>query len=176
LRTGNQLGKTVPGTTYPCAPGGPNDWAYIYAPPQMWGAVCEVLGRPELENNPLFKTANDRRTNLAALDAIVREWTLQRSKYEVMKLMGDAGVPAGACQDTAEVLADPHLKARDMIVEMEYPPRGKFTTVGCPLKLSDSPVTFTRPPMLGEHTEGVLGELCGVAAEDVKRMKAAGIV
>jgi formyl-CoA transferase len=176
VRSGNQLGKTVPGTTYPCAPGGPNDWAYIYAPPQMWATVCMVLGRPELENNPLFKTATERWANRAALDAIVMEWTSQRSKYEVMKLMGDAGVPAGACQDTAEVLADPHLTARDMIIEMEYPPRGKFKTVGCPLKLSDSPVAFTRPPMLGEHTEGVLGELCGVAAADVRRMKAAGVV
>jgi formyl-CoA transferase len=93
-----------------------------------------------------------------------------------MKLMGDAGVPAGACQDTSEVLADPHLKARDMILEMDYPPRGAFKTVGCPLKLSDSPASITRPPMLGEHTESVLGELCGVASAEVKRMKQAGVV
>lgn len=176
VRTGNQLGKTVPGTTYPCAPGGPNDWVYIFAPPQMWGAVCKVLARPELENNPLFKTPNDRWANRAALDAIVAEWTSKRSKYEAMKLMGDAGVPAGACQDTAEVLADPHLNAREMIHELEYPPRGKFKTVGCPLKLSDSPVSLTRPPMLGEHTESVLGELCGVPAVEVKRMKQQGVV
>ena len=175
-RSGNQLGKTVPGTAYQCAPGGPNDWAYIYAPPQMWSAVCKVLGRPELENNPLFKTANDRWTNRAAFDALMNEWTATRTKHEVMKLMGDAGVPAGACQDTGEVLNDPHLKARDMIVEMEYPPRGKFKTVGCPLKLSDSPASITRPPMLGEHTESVLGELCGVAAAEVKRMKLDGVV
>jgi formyl-CoA transferase len=93
-----------------------------------------------------------------------------------MKLMGDAGVPAGACLDTSEVLADPHLKARDMILEMNYPPRGKFTTIGCPLKLSDSPASITRPPMLGEHTESVLGELCGVAPADAKRMKQEGVV
>ena len=93
-----------------------------------------------------------------------------------MKLMGDAGVPCGACQDTGEVLADPHLKARDMIVDIDYPPRGTFKTVGCPLKLSDSPASVTRPPMLGEHTESVLGELCGVSAEDVKRMKKDGVV
>ena len=176
VRTGNQLGKTVPGTAYPCAPSGANDWAYIFAPPQMWPAVCKVLGRPELEQNALFKTANDRWTNRTALDAIVTEWTSTRTKHEVMKLMGDAGVPAGACQDTSEVLADPHLKARNMILEMDYPPRGKFTTVGCPLKLSDSPASITRPPMLGEHTESVLNELCGVAPADVKRMKQEGVV
>src|SRR6476469_1675256 len=115
VRTGNQLGKTVPGTTYRCAPGGPNDLVYIYAQPQMWPAVCKVLGRPELEHDPLYKTAGDRWTNRATLDGIVTEWTSTRTKHEVMKLMGDAGVPAGACQDTSEVLADPHLKARDMI-------------------------------------------------------------
>jgi formyl-CoA transferase len=175
-RSGNQLGRTVPGTAYPCAPGGPNDWVYIYAPPQMWPAVCKVMARPELETNPLFKTPNDRWVNRAALDAIVGEWTSRRSKYEAMKLMGDAGVPAGACQDTGEVLDDPHLKARGVIHELDYPPRGKFKTVGCPLKLSDSPVSLTRPPMLGEHTAGVLADLCGLAADEVERLKQAGVV
>ena len=90
--------------------------------------------------------------------------------------MGDAGVPCGACQDTGEILADPHLKAREMIVEMEYPPRGAFQTVGCPLKLSDSPAELTRPPMLGEHTEALLHELCGVSAAEAKALKAKGVV
>ncbi|MEZ5851106.1 MAG: CoA transferase [Hyphomicrobiaceae bacterium] len=176
VRTGNQLGKNVPGTTYPCAPAGPNDYVYIYAQPQMWAAVCRVIGRPELEENPLFKTNADRWTNRAALDAIIGEWTARHTKHEVMKLMGDAGVPCGACQDTGEVLDDPHLKARDMIVELEYPPRGTFKTVGSPLKLSASPTTLTRPPMLGEHTTKLLGELCGVDPASVAAMKKAGIV
>ncbi len=175
-RTGNQLGQNVPGTTYPCAPGGPNDYVYIYAQPQMWAAVCQVLGRPELETNALFKTNADRWANRAALNAIVSEWTMQRSKHEVMRLMGDAGVPCGACQDTGEVMADPHLKAREMIVDLDYPTRGAFKTVGCPLKLSDSPVELTRPPMLGEHTEALLEELCGVAPEVTRGLKAKGIV
>ena len=118
-RTGNQLGKNVPGTTYRCAPGGPNDYVYIYAQPQMWPAVCKVLGRPELQDNPLFKTNPARWTNRAALDAIITEWTMRRSKHEVMKLMADEGVPCGACQDTGEVLADPHQKERGMIGALE---------------------------------------------------------
>lgn len=176
VRTGNQLGKNVPGTTYRCAPGGPNDYVYIYAQPQMWEAVCKTLGRPDLVDNPLFKTNPDRWKNRAALDAIVEEWTMQRSKHEVMKLMGDAGVPCGACQDTGEILADKHLRARNMIVDMEYPPRGKFQTVGCPLKLSDSPAEIRRPPMLGEHTEAILNELCGVAPETTRQLKTKGVV
>ena len=176
MRTGNQLGKNVPGTTYHCAPGGPNDYVYIYAQPQMWPAFCKAMGRPDLEQNPLFKTNGDRWQNRAALDALITEWTMQRSKHDVMKVMADAGVPCGACQDTAEVLADPHLNARGMIVEMQYPPRGSFKTVGLPMKLSDSAADYTRPPMLGEHTESVLGELLGVSKDEVKKLKEKGAV
>jgi formyl-CoA transferase len=93
-----------------------------------------------------------------------------------MTLLGDAGVPAGACQDTGEVLADPHLKAREMIVDIDYPTRGTYQTVGCPVKMSDSPATVTRPPLLGEHTAELLGALCGVDPDEVKRLRADGVV
>jgi formyl-CoA transferase len=93
-----------------------------------------------------------------------------------MTLMGDAGVPCGACLDTAEVLADPHLRARDMIVDVDYPTRGTYQTVGSPIKLSDSPVTVTRPPLLGEHTEAVLGALCGLGPDEVKKLRESGVV
>ncbi len=175
-RTGNQLGRNVPGTTYPCAPGGPNDYVYLYAQPQMWPAVLDVLGKPELAQDERFRTPEARWENRAALDAIIEAWTRARSKHEVMRLMGAAGVPCGACQDTGEVLADPHLRAREMIVDVDFPPRGTYQTVGCPMKLSDSPVTVTRPPLLGEHTDDLLGALCGVAPEDVKRLRADGVV
>jgi len=175
-RTGNQLGRNVPGTTYPCAPGGPNDYVYLYAQPQMWPAVLDVLGTPELAQDERFRTPEARWENRAALDAIIEGWTRARTKHEVMRLMGAAGVPCGACQDTGEVLADPHLRAREMIVDVDFPPRGTYQTVGCPMKLSDSPVTVTRPPLLGEHTDDLLGALCGVAPEDVKRLRADGVV
>ncbi|HXW26580.1 MAG TPA: formyl-CoA transferase [Xanthobacteraceae bacterium] len=175
-RTGNQLGRNVPGTTYACAPGGPNDFVFLYAQPQMWPAVAKVLGQPELTEDPRFKTVEARWENRATLNAIVEAWTRQRGKHEVMRLMGEAGVPCGACQDTGEVLADPHLKAREMIVDVDYPPRGTYRTVGCPIKLSDSPVAVSRPPMLGEHTDVLLESLCGIAPEDLKRLRQEGVV
>jgi formyl-CoA transferase len=175
-RTGNQLGRNVPGTTYPCAPGGPNDYVYIYAQPQMWPAVTQVLGRPELAEDPRFKTLDARWEHRSALNAIIEAWTRQRSKHEVMRLMGEAGVPCGACQDTGEVLNDPHLRAREMIVDVDYPDRGTYQTVGCPMKLSDSPVEVTRPPLLGEHTGELLDALCGVDADELKRLRDAGAV
>jgi formyl-CoA transferase len=175
-RQGNQLGRTVPGTTYPCAPGGPNDYVYIFAQPQMWKACINAMGQPELADDPRFTSAESRWENRAALDAIVAAWTRQRSKHEVMRLMGEAGVPCGATLDTGEVLTDPHLRARDMIVDVDYPTRGTYQTVGCPVKLSDSPADVTRPPLLGEHTTELLASLCGVSADDVQRLRAEGVV
>src|SRR5262252_2672073 len=175
-RTGNQLGRNVPGTTYACAPGGPNDYVFLYAQPQMWPALARVLGQPELTEDARFKTVEARWENRDALNAIVEAWTRQRSKHEVMRLMGDAGVPCGACQDTGEVLADPHLKAREMIVDVDYPTRGTYQTVGCPIKLSDSPVAVSRPPLLGEHTDVLLESLCGVEPDEAKRLRQEGVV
>jgi formyl-CoA transferase len=176
-RTGNQLGRNVPGTTYPCAPGGPNDYVFIFAQPQMWPALLKVMGMPELAEDSRFKTNDDRWKNRLALDEIIGRWTRQRGKHEVMRLMGDAGVPCGACQDTTEVLDDPHLKARDMIVEVREPASGKtYRTVGCPIKLSDSPAQITNPPKLGEHTGALLSDLCGISAEDLRRLKESGVV
>src|SRR5215471_16107723 len=175
-RSGNQLGRTVPGTTYPCAPGGPNDYVYIFAQPQMWKPFLAAIGQPDLASDPRFESAEARWENRAELDAIVEAWTRQRSKHEVMRLMGDAGVPCGACQDTGEVLADPHLKAREMIVDVDYPTRGTYQTVGCPIKLSDSPVAVSRPPLLGEHTDELLESLCGVEPDEAKRLRQEGVV
>ena len=175
-RRGNQMGQGIPSTTYPCAPGGPNDYVFITAQQPMWPAMVGVMGRPELADDPRFNTAEMRWENRQALNAIIEEWTRQRSKHEVMRLMGEAGVPCGACQDTGEVLADPHLKAREMILDIDYPTRGTYKTVGCPIKLSDSPAEVTRPPLLGEHTEALLGELCGIGPEEVKRLHDDGVV
>jgi formyl-CoA transferase len=175
-RNGNQLGRTVPGTTYACAPGGANDYVFIHAQPQMWKALIGVMGQPELADDPRFNTPDARWENRTALNAVVEAWTRQRSKHEVMRLMGDAGVPCGATLDTGEVLADPHLRARDMIVDVDYPTRGTYQTVGCPVKLSDSPAEVTRPPLLGEHTADLLGALCGVGPDEVKRLREKGVI
>jgi len=174
-RFGNQLGKTVPGTTYPCKPGGPNDYVYIFCQTQMWPAFVKATGMTQLGEDPRYKTPEGRWEHREELDAAVAEWTKQHTKYEVMQILGDAGVPSGACQDTAEVLEDPHLIARDMIVDVEYPKYGTYKTVGCPIKLSASPADITRPPELGEHSEEVLRELCGVTARDYARLKEDGV-
>ena len=175
-RSGNQLGRTVPGTTYPCAPEGPNDYVYIFVQPQMWQALINAMGQPELGEDPRFKTAETRWDNREAFNTVMSAWTCQRTKHEVMKILGDAGVPCGATLDTGEILADPHLRAREMIVDIDYPTRGVYQTVGSPIKLSDSPVTVTRPPLLGEHSVDLLRELCGIDAQEAARLRERGVV
>jgi formyl-CoA transferase len=176
-RRGNQASQTVPSTLYPCAGGGPNDYAYINAweRPQ-WLAMVQAMGRPELADDPRFATPELRWQNRDQLNAVVEEWTGARSKYEVMRVLGEAGVPCGAVQDTGEVLTDPHLRARQMIVDVDYPARGTYQTVGCPVKLSDSPAEIRRPPLLGEHTEALLGDLCGLDTAELRRLKDDGVV
>jgi len=175
-RQGNQLGKVVPGTTFPCSPGGPNDYVYIFVQPQMWASFVEATGMAHLADDPRYASPDARWENREALNAEVEGWTRGRTKHEVMDVLGASGVPCGACQDTSEILADPHLHARDMIVDVEYPNYGSYQTVGCPVKLSDSPADITRPPELGEHSEEVLRDLCGVAADEFARMKSDGVV
>ncbi|MDA1101247.1 MAG: formyl-CoA transferase [Proteobacteria bacterium] len=175
-RQGNQLGRNVPGTTYPCHPGGPNDYVFIFAQPQMWPAFLAVIGRPDLADDKRFMTLEARWENREALDAIISDWTGQRGKHDIMRAMGEAGVPCGACQDTGEVLADPHLKAREMIVDLEYGRRGAYQTVGCPIKLSASPAEITRPPELGEHTDDVLRELLQISDSEITRLRQMHIV
>jgi formyl-CoA transferase len=176
-RRGNQASQTVPSTIYPCAPGGPNDYVFINAWERpMWLATLKVIGRPELADDPRFADPKARWENRDALNAIIEAWTGERTKHEVMRLLGAAGVPCGAVQDTGEVLADPHLREREMIVDLDYPTRGTYKTVGCPIKLSDSPPQVTRPPLLGEHTAEVLRELCGVDSDEVARLRVAAAV
>jgi formyl-CoA transferase len=176
-RTGNQLGTTVPGTAYPCHPGGANDYIFIFVQPQMWEAFLGVLGRPELAADPRFATADARWENRDALDAIVETWTRTHNKHDLMRQLGDAGVPSGAIQDTGEVIADPHLREREMMVELDYPPRdGVYHTPGCPIKLSGSKVDITAPPQLGEHTNEVLRDLCGLDEDALTRLHKAGVI
>jgi formyl-CoA transferase len=174
-RTGNQLGAGVPGTTYKCRPGGPNDYVFIFVQQQMWHPMLRAMGREDLIGDARYETQAARWTNKAEVDALVEAWTMERTKHDVMKILAAAGVPCGAVLDTGEVIADPHLRARDMIVEVDHPQRGKFVTVGNPIKLSASKTTITPSPLLGQHRDEVLKEL-GYSAEDIAALAKDGAI
>ena len=174
-RTGNQLGSNVPGTAYRCHPGGPNDYVFVFVQQQMWHPLLRAIGRDDLVGDARYETPEARWQNRAEVDALVEAWTRQRTKQEVMTILAGAGVPCGACLDTAEVLADPHLLARDMIVEMDHPVRGRFVTVGNPIKLSASPTAIRPSPLLGEHRAEILAEL-GYSDEQVRALEKDGAI
>jgi formyl-CoA transferase len=172
-RSGNQLGAGVPGTTYRCRPDGPNDYVFVFVQQQMWHALLGAIDRKDLVGDPRYETPEARWQHRAEVNAVVEAWTSQRTKYEVMTILAGAGVPCGACLDTAEVLTDPHLIARDMIVALDHPTRGRFLTVGNPIKLSASPTTITPSPLLGQHCEEILGEL-GYSPDEIRQLQKDG--
>lgn len=174
-RTGNQLGSGVPGTTYRCHPGGANDYVFVYAQQQMWPSLLRAIGREDLLGDPRYDTAGARWQHRAEVDALVEAWTSRRSKREAMEILAGAGVPCGACLDTGEVLSDPHLRARDMIVEVDHPVRGRHLTAGNPIKLSASPTRIAAAPLLGQHRREILGEL-GYSEAEIDALEADGAV
>jgi formyl-CoA transferase len=174
-RTGNQLGAGVPGTTYRCHPGGANDYVFVFVQQQMWHPLLNAIGRADLVGDERYETGEARWQRKDEVDALMEAWTSKRSKHEVMKILAGAGVPCGACLDTGEVLNDPHLRERDMIVEVEHPVRGRYVTVGNPIKLSASPTTIGPSPVLGQHRRAILKEL-GYGDADIDALTEDGAI
>jgi len=178
-RTGNRSSTGGYADLVRCSGGGPNDQVYLIVPPdnpEMFEALVEVIGRPDLRSDDRFRTPAARARNAEALTGVIERWAMEREKHEVMTALAGRGIPCGAVLDTAEVLADPHLRERGTIFDLDHPTRGRFSVIGCPVRLSDSPVTASRAPLLGEHTEDVLRTLAGYAPEDIRRLREKGVI
>ncbi|MFE3174902.1 formyl-CoA transferase [Amycolatopsis sp. NPDC059090] len=174
-RSGNASGGGQPGWAVRCAPGGPNDYIYVIVQPVGWAPLTELIGRPELTEDPDWATPEARLSKLDKVFAMVEEWTEQRTKWEVMELLNARNIPCGPILSTKELIEDETLAELGSVVEVPHPERGAFKTVGCPLKLSDSPVDVERSPLLGEHNDEVLGEL-GYSTADVEHLRTAGVI
>ena len=174
-RNGNQLGPFVPATTYCCHPGGPNDYVFILAQQQMWEPLLRAVEREDLIGDSRYQTTEARVERADEVNALIEAWTSQKPKHEVMQILADAGVPCGACQDTGEVMNDPHLRERDMILELDHPTRGRYTMAGNPIKLSASDVPIKPSPLLGEHSDEVLTEI-GYDEAAIATMREAGLI
>lgn len=176
-RIGNEMPRgDAPCNAYPCKPGGPNDYVAMYASPTHWPKLVEVLGRPDLLEDPRFVDSKSRYQNREELDAIISEWTRQRTKFEAMKELIDAGVPAGAVMDTMDIHNDEYLRECGMMAEVDHPELGKIVMPGNPLQLSDSRVPVGPAPTLGEHTAQILGDLLGMTAEEQQQLKEKGAI
>ena len=175
-RSANASGGGQPGWAVRCAPGGPNDYVYVIIQPQGWASLMKLCGREELIEDPEWATPAARLPKLDRCFGIVEEWTMTKRKFEVMEALNAFDIPCGPVMDMRELMNDESLRARNTVVEVEHPGRGSFVTVGCPIKLSDSPVEVAPSPGLGEHTETVLKELLGWSDGDIEAARADGAI
>lgn len=174
-RSGNASGGGQPGWAVRCAPGGPNDYAYVIVQPAGWGPLTRIIGRPELADDPQWSTPAARLPKLDEMFRMIEQWTQRRSKWDVLAALTAENIPCGPILSTRDLIEDAALADLGMIVPVSDPYRGDFKTVGCPLRLSDSPVEVVRAPQLGEHTDEILTEL-GRTAEHISKLRAAGVV
>ena len=142
----------------------------------MWTNLCNAMGRPELATDERFKDRRSRHHNVEEVTAAINQWTTTHTKHEVMQILGEAGVPCGKVLDSVELLDDPHLRERGMIVTVQHPVRGEFTMPGCPVKLGDSPVDVRSAPLLGEHNNEIFAQYLGFDAAEVERLKHEGVI
>jgi formyl-CoA transferase len=176
-RQGNRSVNAAPSNLYRCRPGGPNDYVFIHcASVEMWKTLTTIVGRPELGDDPRYADRRDRVQFIDEVDAMIEGWTEKRTKHEALEILAGAGVPCGAVLDSSEVLADPHLKARGMIVELEHPRRGPYPMPANPVRLSDSPTEVVRAPLLGEHNAEVYGTLLGYGDTELTALRRDGVI
>ncbi|MFE3943958.1 formyl-CoA transferase [Streptomyces sp. NPDC059118] len=175
-RSGNASGGGQPGWAVKCAPGGPNDYVYVIVQPVGWQPLSALIGRPELADDPEWATPGARLPRLGKMFQLIEEWSSALPKWEVLERLNAQGIPCGPILSIKEIAEDESLAANGMIVRVEHPERGTFTTVGSPLKLSDSPVDVVTSPLLGEHNEEVyVGEL-GLNDEELRLLKTDGVI
>jgi formyl-CoA transferase len=173
-RAGNASGGGQPGWAVRCAGGGANDYIYVIIQPPGWAPLMQLCGREELIEDPKWATPEARLPKLDQCFAIIEEWTRTKSKFEVMEILNKLNVPCGPILSMKEIAEEPALRATGTVVEVDHPTRGKYLTVGNPIKLSDSPAEVRRSPLLGEHTDEILADVLGCSDEEVRQLKASG--
>ena len=176
-RAGNASGGGQPGSILKCKGWETDPNAYIYFITQsgVWPAVCEVIGEPDWIHDEAYATPQARLLHLKPIFARIEQWTMTKTKYEAMAILNKFDIPCGPILSMKEIAEDPSLRASGTIVEIDHPVRGKYLTVGNPIKLSDSPTHVTRSPLLGEHTEEVLAQL-GYTAAQISALRADRVI
>jgi formyl-CoA transferase len=175
-RAGSKLlsGRVAPSGVYPCKPGGPNDYVYVYtsrANPAHWRRLLEVIGRADLIGDPRYDTVPARGEREDEVDAIVAEWTRRHTKQEAMRLISAVGVPAGAVLDTQELHDDPSFERRGLMQTIKHPVCGDFKMPSWPARFSGSTLPVKPAPLLGEHNDEVLGNWLGLSAAEVAKLR-----
>ena len=173
-RAGNDSGGGQLGNAVQCKPGGPNDYLYVVVQEHVWNALANRVGGEELANDPRFVNIDVRRENQGEMWNLLTEFASNHTKRELMVILNEINVPCGPIMSTRDLANDDHVKLREMYVELDHPQRGTWYNLGCPIKLSDSPVEVERSPLLGEHSDEILSEVLGYDGSEIDELKAAG--
>ena len=175
-RSGNASGGGQPGWAVKCAPGGPNDWIYVIVQPVGWEPIAKLIGRPELAADPEWATPESRLNKLDKMFQLIEDWTAGHSKWEVLAKLNAHNIPCGPILSTKEIIEDTSLADNEIVVKVPHPQRGEFTTVGMPIKLSDSPAEVKTSPLLGEHNQEIYGTELGVTEKELAELKSNGVI
>lgn len=175
-RSGNASGGGQPGWAVRTAPGGPNDFIYIIIQPPGWAHLMRAIGREELIEDPEWATPEVRLPKLDQCFAMIEEWTMTKTKMEVMDTLNKVNVPCGPIMSMEELVDEESLLATGTVVEVDHPTRGKYRSVGNPIKLSDSQSEVKRSPLLGEHTDEILIDMLGYSQKEVDEFRTKGAV
>ncbi|MES2187887.1 MAG: CoA transferase [Pseudomonadota bacterium] len=175
--------SSAPSALYACQGGGPNDYCFIYTARdnitgnQQWNALLQVIGRSELVDHPRYKDPGLRFAHKDEVDAIIQPWMLAQEKRDAMARLNAAGVPAGAVLDSSDLVQDESLFASGILNRVQHPTRGPVVLPGWPVKMSNSPTPpVSCPPLLGEHTDAILGGVLGMGADEIRAQRAARVV
>jgi formyl-CoA transferase len=176
-RAANASGGGQPGSIVKCKgwESDPNAYLYFIAQAPVWKAICKVIGKETWSTDPDYATPNARLPRLKEVFAAIEAWTVTKTKFEAMTLLNEHDIPCGPILSMKELAAEPSLRETGTIVEVDHPQRGKYLTVGNPIKLSDSATVVTRSPLLGEHTDEVLEEL-GFNREEIAGFRSSKVI
>ena len=177
-RAGNDSGGGQPGRILKCKgwEDDPNAYTYFITQAAVWEKVCDVIGKPEWKDDENYSTPAARLPKLNDIFDTIEAWTMTKTKFEVMDICNPLDIPVGPILSLKEISEDQGLRDTGTVVEVDHPVRGKYLTVGNPIKLSDSPAIVKRSPLLGEHTEEILKEFCKMTDEEISAVKEAGAV
>ena len=173
-RAGNDSGGGQLGNAIPCKPGGPNDWIYVVVQEHVFSALATRVGGEAFATDPRFADIGSRRANQGEVWRRLGEFAADYTKWEMRDILNELNVPCGPIMSTADLAVDEHVRLREMVVDVPHPERGTFLNVGCPIKLSDSPPEVRPSPLLGEHTDELLGEILGYDQGRIDEARAAG--
>jgi formyl-CoA transferase len=176
-RAANASGGGQPGTIVKCKgwETDPNAYLYFITQAPVWKEICKVIGKEAWITHPDYATPDARLPRLKEVFEAIEQWTVTKTKFEAMTLLNEHDIPCGPILSMEELANEPSLRATGTVVEVDHPKRGKYLSVGNPIKLSDSPTDVKRSPLLGEHTDEVLLEL-GYAAAEISGLRETKVV